>query len=552
MRALFGVLTLLLIIAPETAFAQNRPANGGQVGANIMSDLLAAAAAGGSSTAPAASGLVFSEFLLDGPDAATPVIFFTEEAALLDASKTKIPTAVDLAGERKASVTVNFDPLVEIRRTSKRVEWSSQARVVGMLPASTLRRSGRLYIGDEASTTFTYVVTNKRTFTWNLNPPAPNAVLPQNEKIKFSVTTTDEAGTNLRICNVSLSGEHGRSVQLPAGAVGLCIPNSSSNTISPGEPTPVVMTFAPEQIPYGTYSGTITLALSPSAETKQITLAISNSSNWIKLAGAGLLLLGIALSVTALKARVNVTRAEAMLPFAYVRGSLKKVREQLTACIFAESPSPDNTLRAFAALESELSVESLDVRGVLPKLWPSSSAPVPPAVHLQYLTEELARLKRLVTAGLCPVYERRASTSTPEEVDAIEHVLANLDQIANVFPATLDELQREINKYLALLPERHRNEFAKRGGEAETDRLSSERLLYRAQTAGNLLWVIWMIVTVVTGIVATILRVPGFGTPMDLVTCFLWGFGVNAIGTQLQQLTPASVGNVVGIALPKI
>ena len=62
---------------------------------------------------------------------------------------------------------------------------------------------------------------------------------------------------------------------------------------------------------------------------------------------------------------------------------------------------------------------------------------------------------------------------------------------------------------------------------------------------------VWVGVTLITGVMAMVLSKAGFGTPSDYLLCLLWGFGLPVAGTQLNQLTATGIGPKLGITLPK-
>jgi hypothetical protein len=63
-------------------------------------------------------------------------------------------------------------------------------------------------------------------------------------------------------------------------------------------------------------------------------------------------------------------------------------------------------------------------------------------------------------------------------------------------------------------------------------------------------WSIWGLIALVIG-TAWIFTDPDFGTTIDLVTSFAWGFGMTTFGAGIQNLTPSSVATQMNVKVPK-
>jgi hypothetical protein len=64
-------------------------------------------------------------------------------------------------------------------------------------------------------------------------------------------------------------------------------------------------------------------------------------------------------------------------------------------------------------------------------------------------------------------------------------------------------------------------------------------------------WILWAIISATVGYLAAV-NVAGFGVMADYLKAFLWGLGLQTAGTQLQTLTPTSIGSTIGVSIPKI
>lgn len=63
-------------------------------------------------------------------------------------------------------------------------------------------------------------------------------------------------------------------------------------------------------------------------------------------------------------------------------------------------------------------------------------------------------------------------------------------------------------------------------------------------------WTIWGLVALVIS-TAWIFTDPDFGTMVDLVSSFAWGFGLTTFGAAIQNLTPTSVVTQMSVKVPK-
>jgi hypothetical protein len=59
-------------------------------------------------------------------------------------------------------------------------------------------------------------------------------------------------------------------------------------------------------------------------------------------------------------------------------------------------------------------------------------------------------------------------------------------------------------------------------------------------------WWIWGVLTFIGGVAVLILNNPGFGTVLDLIFSFFWGFGLPTTIEKLQQLGPSGIATDIG------
>jgi hypothetical protein len=62
-----------------------------------------------------------------------------------------------------------------------------------------------------------------------------------------------------------------------------------------------------------------------------------------------------------------------------------------------------------------------------------------------------------------------------------------------------------------------------------------------------LITVTWGILTFLGGVAVLILTNPGFGTMLESIFCFFWGFGLPTGIDKLQQLSPSRLTTTIGM-----
>jgi hypothetical protein len=80
--------------------------------------------------------------------------------------------------------------------------------------------------------------------------------------------------------------------------------------------------------------------------------------------------------------------------------------------------------------------------------------------------------------------------------------------------------------------------------------LSLQRISTEIDVLSGATWLVYAILTAVSGFAALVLTNPGFGSCLDFVYCLFWGFGMPVTLEKLQQLSPTQVGKSVGVSLP--
>jgi hypothetical protein len=146
----------------------------------------------------------------------------------------------------------------------------------------------------------------------------------------------------------------------------------------------------------------------------------------------------------------------------------------------------------------------------------------------------------------------------PEGEAAIGDAVRDIDALAAESPLpTLDSARQRISSRLKELDGKlHPKKESFRKTDSNTPpttapALSFERLSLQLTHVEVSVWLVWLLVTCVSGSAALVFSNLGFGAPLDYVLCFLWGFGLPAAGQQLTQTSAGSASQALGVSVLK-
>jgi len=311
----------------------------------------------------------------------------------------------------------------------------------------------------------------------------------------------------------------------------------------------------------GTFIGQVSFRWSDRPEIKSFNLTVSSSPIESRIAGGALLLAGLILYfVVTVLTRGRITRDQALLPGYRLRGTVKKLDERRQAFSNETKARLPKLTKSVEALIAALSKDGLQpyIPGLI------HLATTDPTVALDGLTKHLTQCgdrATVVTILLDALV--RVRNMTKHSPKAFEKAVAQIDESSDSPSAA--QAQETMNDIVQSL--KHDNAIALHGGDPVvmqaianftatnyyTDTLppTTETLLVELNRLTSRLWIWWGAISFVGGVTVLIVRNPGFGTPEDLISAALWGLGLSAVGTHLDQLNAASVGGVIGITIPK-
>jgi hypothetical protein len=485
----------------------------------------------------------------------------------------KEPGFKDLGGVGSTSSTiVEFEKPVAVDVGTTSRAWLWTARITNLPANSSQKRRARLTFG-KVEQFIEYIVTNQSpaNFTWSVAAPATPWLVrvgPLSSQLSTTVvvTTGDYPASNLRLAQSTLRDGLGTSqigledLELCDGPTGQC----SQLSINARANRTFYIKLKPAKSWWmwrlGKYTGTLSFAVNERPELQTVNV-ILQASSWIaKLVGAVLVAFGIWLAWRAgVRARARLLRLEALKAVMALQesitsllGELKKVKDRIGEDI------PGDVKKSIGAkldeISKSLTPEALDVKDCLPPATPRpySGGPDTSANLKAHLTEQgkcVAALTILTRDGMNKVLEDWRPPLQDPKKQAIMKALQALNEkgfrIVDIAAAEL-EVKDVLKQYYT-----ETNRVADAASPPRIAPLSSQYLSWEIGQIYTKGWLIWGVLTWLGGVAVLILINPGFGTPLDLLFCLFWGFGLPAGIDKLQQLSPASVASSIGVTVPK-
>jgi hypothetical protein len=212
-----------------------------------------------------------------------------------------------------------------------------------------------------------------------------------------------------------------------------------------------------------------------------------------------------------------------------------------------------------ADMTGELEATVLDDQNFLPPSFPSpygfTVETAKYAAYLKVRNDKVELLSVLVKQGVLPVTAEDKGTLTPQQQQLVKDALTRIDNLTATNPmlspdAALIKVNSEVSQlHTALLPPRADLVV---GGQndvpaAQTAAREYQTLRLEVQSISKGVWLLYGLLTMLSGLALLILSNPGFGIPVDFIFAFFWGFG---LPTTLQSLpTGISVANALNIQI---
>jgi hypothetical protein len=410
-----------------------------------------------------------------------------------------------------------------------------------------------------AETVKSYTLTNQ-SFNWSVKPPtvgwqisgaAPRA-------IPIGVVEGPATGTRIAFCQVI---EDRTKSLFDCRRLRLCLdaascptefsrPDAGDLDLPPGKST-LYLALDPSYNTPGTYKGTVSLSARERSTAESLALELSYTSGCWKLLGALCMAAGVGVGwwMTTF-VRVRMMRDRALFAVAALAKKLQELRDGLGTLPPAWVPKVGATQKAISDLLKQLTPGSLDAKGYLPTLWSGSGDTVAYQKFLNDTGEHVAMLQVIVESGML-VVAKRGAPAPPGSPDPIADALVALDELdTTIQPPSAATARTKVLDIIKSLDATRASRGLTALPAASVPVPTSEQLRLDIERLGWEAWLVWLVVTVIVGYLAVIDK-SGFGSVYDLVICVLWGIGLPAAGTQLGQLTPATIATTLKVPVPQ-
>jgi hypothetical protein len=302
----------------------------------------------------------------------------------------------------------------------------------------------------------------------------------------------------------------------------------------------------------GKYVGTLWLGTLQKPRSFEVTFYVRDRL----LRFLGLLLIGAGVTGSwFVKAwlKPQLSRLQALAPAAHLHLEFARLGLRLDR-LPEYRDSLEETRKAVRFYEYELSEDVLDDEGLLP---PRPPAPVnapqvdPLGKYKQLLADASTHLDVLVVvvAGVEGVRDLDTANPPIPPDSAVETALDEMEKIVVATPLpSRDSAQNRVTGALAALRAAlsARSQALQKGAlqaaapaVAAPSYQSYDQILGKIHLLNSGYWWIWAVLTVLTGYAFLILKDPLFGSPFDLVTAFIWGFGIPTTLTTVSSVAAA-------------
>jgi hypothetical protein len=374
--------------------------------------------------------------------------------------------------------------------------------------------------------------------------------------LAVTVTTGDQPITGLRVAQSTLR-EAGGLVQVGPEDFGpLCagqdcsIPARSTRTFE-------MRLDSTNHQPHGKFTGTVSFAIDQIADLQAVPVTLHGTSTTMAIIGGLALLSGLWLASYVRGLKPIAAHAQALRPVLALRTAVGDVRRAAADAVRGTTLELPGIAARLDDFDRRLSTDTLEGQNLLPARHAdafglSADAAARLQAHLAKISAELGAVAVLVHQGAAVLGRRWPSASE----DARQHTVtkaAELDAFATGV-ATAEAATAKLPEFLVPPPQPDIGELAPGPGpipEQAPGPVTVEEATFTIERASDAAWWIWGATSFVTGLAALIVPNAGFGTAMDLITCFLWGLGVTTAGTTLQSMTPSTVATSIGVGIPK-
>jgi len=238
-----------------------------------------------------------------------------------------------------------------------------------------------------------------------------------------------------------------------------------------------------------------------------------------------------------------------------MRSQLLRVQQTLANLQPPYRPTPVNLNTAVTTLLTQLSAPVLSQANLLPPPFPNPFAsafdPTGLKAYLEARNPKIQLLSVLVDEGVLRAQAEDNGAILPPPVAQVNGAVAQIDNIWLAVPQpAADQALQQVRPIVAAL---HAAIVGvalapMAAGPVPAVRGDFDVLQIEIRTISATVWLIYGLLTALSGFAVLVLGNAGFGIPLDLVFAFFWGFG---LPTAIQSLTPGSAGSALNISVAK-
>ena len=459
------------------------------------------------------------------------------------------------------AATVKFSPLEATQPPAPSNTWRYKIEIAGLVPAGvTQQRYAKATYADQTTETFSYTVSNvaASAFSWAISkPPDPwvSSEIPLGPGCtSFTVTPKDSVATNVRVSAALV--EETTKAAITGDKLRLCTGREACKEDKPIEllpaNSPTELMLCTTETFHGTFTGPVNLVAREKPEGEAILQKVQFSSFLAKLLGFILIVLGVAIAWLAkVYARARLERNQALLPAIEMRVQLESLRSRLDAMNPIYGSLCINVRNLIASLLEQLSTEELDKRQLIPPKLPNPFATARDnSGYKKYLEDrnpQIQLVATLIKDGIAKAVAKDTGSISPELREKIKAAVSDIDAIANTSP--LPTPSQALPLILTIL-QRLETELGIEGEPVAPPTALQEFNIVslEIETISKGIWILYALLTALAGLAVLILNDPGFGTPLDLLFTFFWGFG---LPITVSNLAPGSVATALNISIAR-
>jgi len=477
-------------------------------------------------------------------------------------SSQKLNTAPEITDDKlphpPAAKVLKFESAGEVAPNI----WRYRVIVSGLTPASTTQqRYAEIRSAGNEPVTIPYLLSNQTAnFSWSISkPPDPwvSSTWSAGETCtSFSVTPRDSPATGVRISSGLV--EQTTKEALTIDNLKVCFADSSDCKGTTPIDLPANITSQLKLCTtsgfHGDFHGPVTLASLQKPDGDVILQNANFSSFPAKLAGFLLILAGVFVAWLAkVWGRTRLERNQALIPAILMRSQLERLSITIEKFPADYRDLPRRIKNAIQKLIDELSETTLDQNQFIASKFPNPFGSAPNALSYKVYLEErnprIRLLSALVNDGLERAVDQDNGSLTAAQKDFVKQAIDGIDQIAEVsLPLSVEEALKRVDPIIATLKTNLGGQPAPLLAPSTPAAREFDVVQLEIQSISKLTWLVYGLLTALSGLAVLILNESGFGVPLDFLFAFFWGFG---LPTTIQALSPGSVASALNISVSR-